>query len=85
MPRRQSLIDLRNGVSRPKIAKQIGITPQMLGMIERGERTPSLGLAKRIADFYGVSIETVFFDIDGHNLSPDKQAATSEFSAELAG
>jgi putative transcriptional regulator len=80
MPRRQSLIDLRNGVSRPKIAKQIGITPQMLGMIERGERTPSLGLAKRIADFYGVSIETIFFDINGHNMSPDEQADASELA-----
>ena len=85
MPKRQPLIDLRKGVPRPRIAKQIGITPQMLGMIERGERTPSLGLAKRIADFYGVSIEIIFFEIKGHETSPDEQAATAEFSAELAG
>jgi len=60
--KRQKLIKLRGNRSRPPIAKEIGITPQMLGMIERGERTPSLPLAKKIADYYGVTVEEIFFD-----------------------
>lgn len=60
--KRKKLIKLRGNRSRPPIAKEIGITPQMLGMIERGERTPSLLLAKKIADYYGVTVEEIFFD-----------------------
>lgn len=58
---RQKLIDLRADKSRPEVAEDLGITPQMLGAIERGGRTPSLNLAKKIADYYGVSVDEVFF------------------------
>jgi len=34
----------------------------MLGAIERGDRNPSLKLAKKIADYYGVSVDEIFFD-----------------------
>ncbi|SFR03312.1 helix-turn-helix transcriptional regulator [Desulfoscipio geothermicus] len=78
MKRREKLIALRNNVPRPEIAKQIGITPQMLGMIERGERTPSLLLAKKISDFYGVSVEDIFFEAQRNDLCLDDQAATPE-------
>ncbi|WP_175616077.1 helix-turn-helix transcriptional regulator, partial [Piscibacillus halophilus] len=37
--------------ARPEVAFNLGITPQFLGAIERGERNPSLNLAKKIADF----------------------------------
>ncbi|MGB9661916.1 MAG: helix-turn-helix transcriptional regulator [Moorellaceae bacterium] len=70
MEKRKRLIELRNKVPRTKIAKIIGITPQMLGMIERGERTPSLYLAKKIADFYGVTVEEIFFGDNRNNTSP---------------
>lgn len=59
---RKKLMDLRGDESRQKVSKELGITPQALGMIERGDRTPSLELAKKIADYYGVTIEEVFFN-----------------------
>ncbi|WP_017473338.1 helix-turn-helix transcriptional regulator [Amphibacillus jilinensis] len=59
---RQLLIEARGKESRPHIAEQLKITPQMLGAIERGDRTPSLLLAKKIADLYGHSIEDLFFN-----------------------
>lgn len=59
---RQMLIDARGKESRPDIAKQLEITPQMLGAIERGDRTPSLLLAKKIADFYDRTIDELFFN-----------------------
>lgn len=58
---RSKLIDCRGDKSRSKVAKDLNITPQMLGAIERGDRNPSLLLAKRIADYYKVSIDDIFF------------------------
>lgn len=75
MVKRQRLIDLRQGKPRPEVAKRMGITPQMLGMIERGDRTPSLPLAKRIADYYGVSVDEVFFDAVGNRMCPNEHTA----------
>lgn len=59
--KREILFQLRGELSRTYVSKQIGITPQMLGMIERGDRNPSLELAKSIADFYGKTVEELFF------------------------
>ncbi|WP_226544995.1 helix-turn-helix transcriptional regulator [Bacillus thuringiensis] len=59
---RNKMIELRNGQSRIKVAKKLSITPQMLGAIERGARTPSLELAKKIAEFYKTTIDALFFD-----------------------
>lgn len=55
------LVKLRGMKTRKDIAETLDITPQMLGAIERGDRTPSLTLAKKISDFYGVSIDDIFF------------------------
>jgi len=59
---RPRLIQLRGSTPRRIVSEKIGITPQMLGAIERGDRTPSLKLAKKIADYYGVSVDEIFFD-----------------------
>ncbi|PFW92245.1 transcriptional regulator [Bacillus pseudomycoides] len=59
---RNKMIDFRNGQSRIDIAKKLEITPQMLGAIERGDRTPSLELAKKIAGFYKTTIDELFFN-----------------------
>ncbi|PHE40060.1 transcriptional regulator [Bacillus pseudomycoides] len=59
--KRNKMIKLRNGQSRIIVAKKLKITPQMLGAIERGDRTPSLELAKRIAEFYRTTIDDLFF------------------------
>lgn len=58
---RTILIDLRGKKSRNDVASELSITPQMLGAIERGDRTPSLNLAKKIADYYGKTIDDIFF------------------------
>jgi putative transcriptional regulator len=72
---RKILIDCRGNVSRQKVAAALNITPQMLGAIERGDRTPSLLLAKKISDFYGKPIEYLFFNQFRHKTFPlvDKQ------------
>lgn len=65
---REKLIDCRGKESRKDVAKVLNITPQMLGAIERGDRTPSLSLAKKIADYYGLSIDEIFFNQNGHEV-----------------
>jgi putative transcriptional regulator len=59
---RKKLIEYRGTKSRQEVAKDLNITPQMLGMIERGDRNPSLSLAKKIADYYNTSVDEIFFN-----------------------
>jgi len=70
MSERVTLIKLRGGRPRSRVAKQLGITPQMLGAVERGVRLPSLMLAKKIAVYYGVSIDDLFFKDQGNKMFP---------------
>lgn len=63
---RETLIKCRGEKTRPEVARDLSITPQMLGAIERGDRTPSLALAKKIADYYKKSIDEIFFEEKGH-------------------
>lgn len=60
--KRTKLIKCRGETGRQKVAEDLDITPQMLGAIERGDRTPSLSLAKKIADYYNLSIDEIFFN-----------------------
>lgn len=64
--KRQILINCRGKQTRQKVAEDLNITPQMLGMLERGDRTPSLDLANKISDYYGMPIEILFFNQDGN-------------------
>jgi putative transcriptional regulator len=64
---RTKLIEFRGEKSRTQVSDELDITPQMLGAIERGDRTPSLSLAKRIADYYHTSVDDIFFNQDGNN------------------
>jgi len=65
---REALIKLRGEKARSDVAFDLKITPQMLGAIERGDRTPSLYLAKKIADYYGTTIDEIFLKHKGHEM-----------------
>jgi putative transcriptional regulator len=85
MSERPKLIKLRGQKSRQKVAKDLGITPQMLGAIERGSRNPSLALAKKMASYYGVSVDEVaeevesgiYFNQKGNETFPKNKSASS--------
>ncbi|MGM0806479.1 MAG: helix-turn-helix transcriptional regulator [Bacillota bacterium] len=77
---RKLLVKLRGELPRPLVANEIGITPQMLGAIERGDRTPSLLLAKKIADYYKVSVDYIFFN-ENRNKSGLKEKPKKSHSA----
>ncbi|WP_223557121.1 helix-turn-helix transcriptional regulator [Lysinibacillus sphaericus] len=59
---RAALIKLRGEKARSDVAFDLKITLQMLGAIERGDRTPSLYLAKKIADYYGLQLMKFFLN-----------------------
>lgn len=47
-------------MSRHDLAAALGINYQTVGYLERGEYNPSLELAFRISEFFGLPIEKIF-------------------------
>lgn len=54
------LKELRDTRSQAEVALALGITKSHYAYIEAGERTPSLPVALRIADYFGKSLEEIF-------------------------
>ncbi|MGA1706540.1 MAG: helix-turn-helix transcriptional regulator [Candidatus Nanopelagicaceae bacterium] len=50
-----------NNISRQELAEQVGVHYQTIGYIERGEYSPSLVLALKIAEALDSSIEDLFW------------------------
>jgi DNA-binding XRE family transcriptional regulator len=48
------------GMSRRELAEAVGVNPQTIGFLERGEYGPSLVLALKIARVFAVPVETLF-------------------------
>lgn len=49
-------------LSREQLAVELGVSVRYIGFLERGERTPSLCMAQKIADYFGTSIEDIFLN-----------------------
>lgn len=60
IPNRIAELRERDGLSRVELAQQVGVNPQTIGYLERGEYNPSLALAFRLADLFGLPIEQIF-------------------------
>ena len=48
------------GVSRRELASAVNVHPQTIGYVERGEYSPSLSLALRLAAYFGIPVEVLF-------------------------
>lgn len=57
---RIAMLRAERGISRRELAEALGVHYQTVGYLERGEYSPSLHLALRIAEYFGVSVEVVF-------------------------
>lgn len=57
---RLAALRAERGLSRADLASAIGIHPQSVGFLERGDYGPSLALALRIAQVFGLPIEAIF-------------------------
>lgn len=57
---RIAMLRAERGISRRRLSEALGVHYQTVGYIERGEYSPSLHLALRIAEYFEVPVEVVF-------------------------
>lgn len=57
---RIAMLRAERKVSRRELAEALGVHYQTIGYLERGEYSPSLHLALRIAAYFEVPVEVVF-------------------------
>jgi DNA-binding XRE family transcriptional regulator len=57
---RIAMLRAERGISRRQLADALGVHYQTVGYLERGEFSPSLHLALRIAAYFDVPVEVVF-------------------------
>jgi DNA-binding XRE family transcriptional regulator len=57
---RIAMLRVERGISRRQLAEALGVHYQTVGYLERGEYSPSLYLALRIAEYFGVPVEVIF-------------------------
>jgi DNA-binding XRE family transcriptional regulator len=57
---RLALFRAEAGMSRRELAEQVGVNPQTIGCLERGDYSPSLELAMKVARLFGVPVEALF-------------------------
>lgn len=68
------LLSLRKerGWSQPELGKQVGTSGAIIGRYERGEITPSIEVAKKLADAFGVTLDFLVGDKDVPNILHDQ-------------
>jgi putative transcriptional regulator len=47
-------------MTQQELAERVGVTRQTILSIEKGKYNPSVGLALRLAEVFGVAVETLF-------------------------
>lgn len=57
---RLKLLRVEREMSRQELAEVLGVNYQTVGYVERGDYNPSLELAFRISEFFGLPIEAIF-------------------------
>jgi putative transcriptional regulator len=72
---RIAMLRAERGISRRELADALGVHYQTVGYLERGEYSPSLYLALRMAEYFEVTIEVIF------STSPFPRIGGAEHSA----
>ncbi|MFN7165004.1 MAG: helix-turn-helix transcriptional regulator [Hyphomonas sp.] len=60
MHNRISVFRVERGLSRKDLAEQVGVNPQTIGYLERGDYAPSVELALKLSALFGVPVEHMF-------------------------
>ena len=55
------LSDLRGTIPREKVASEVGVSVSAVSMYENGERVPRDAIKIKLADFYGKTVQEIFF------------------------
>ena len=65
IPNRIAALREQASLSRVELAARVGVNPQTIGYLERGEYNPSLALAFRFADLFELPVEEIFIRLRG--------------------
>lgn len=57
---RLPVLRAERGLSRQDLAAAVGVNYQTIGYLERGDYAPSLEMAFRFSEFFGLPIEAIF-------------------------
>ncbi len=57
---RIAVLRAERSLTRQALAQEVGVNPQTIGFLERGDYTPSLELAFKISRFFKLPVEAVF-------------------------
>jgi DNA-binding XRE family transcriptional regulator len=57
---RIAVLRLERGLSRQALADAVGVNYQTIGYLERGDYNPSLELAMRLSEEFGLPVEAIF-------------------------
>ncbi len=57
---RIAVLRAERSISRQELARQLGVNQQTVGFLERGDYMPSLELAFRMAEYFGLPIEAIY-------------------------
>lgn len=68
---RVHLFRVEAGMSRADLATRVGVNPQTIGALERGDHYPSLQLAMNICEVFDVPIEAAFSREPFRSLTDD--------------
>ena len=64
----EKLILLRGDRTQSEVAKDIGITASAYSNYEQGIRIPRDTIKRKIADYYGKTVEYIFFEHNDHEM-----------------
>ena len=64
----EKLISLRGSKTQSEVAEGVGITVSALSNYEQGIRIPRDSIKKKIADYYGETVDYIFLDHIDHEM-----------------
>ena len=56
------LAELRGSMTQEELAQELNVSCSSLGKYERGERTPRDNVKRRIAAYFGKTVQEIFYD-----------------------
>ena len=64
----ERLKNLRGEKTRKEVSKELGVSKSAIAMYERGERVPRDNVKIKIAKFYNMSVEDIFYTENVHEM-----------------
>lgn len=64
MKNKVKITRIQKGITQGQLAKQIGVTRQTIGLIEKGEYNPSLQLCVAIAKELDKTLDELFWEVE---------------------